>query len=361
MSLPAAQTSERPFDRQLVAVSGKLALLTRRDARALIARLGGVLAREGTNRVTLVVTEDELCRAAGLPDAETLRGQYYSSRDLRGMYPVLRDDHLRYLAKCGLVHPVAGRYYSFADLHVLKSAAADLERGLPFNVAMRDLVAQQQGQLSLDFQAAPRTDRSPARVVALRSGAPAGARTAGAAGGGSAGAGISGLTSENREERLQAANYTMAAKFFLEGAELDDGDDPDLDAASASYRKALLFDPVLVPALVNLANIHYERDNLVEAEAIYERAIRLDSDCFEAYFNLGNIHHDLTRYAEAVASYRDALAINAEYPEAHFYLAVTLEKLSRSAEARPHWKAYCELAPEGEFVKLAREFQESQP
>jgi len=354
VSLPAAQTPERPFDRQLVAISGKLALLTRRDARAIVARLGGVLAREGSSRVTLVITEDDLCRAAGLPDAETLRGQYYSSKDLRGMYPVLRDDHLRYLAKCGLVHPVAGRYYSFADLHVLKNAAADLERGMPLNVAMRDLVAEQQGQLSLDFQASPRADRMPARVVSLRSAAGAGANTPSAPS-----TGLAGLTSENREERIQAANYTMAAKFFLEGAELDDGEDPDLDAASASYRKALLFDPVLVPALVNLANIHYERDNLVEAEAIYERAIRLDADCFEAYFNLGNIHHDLTRYSEAVRSYRDALAINAEYPEAHFYLAVTLEKLSRSAEARPHWKAYCELAPEGEFVKLAREFQDA--
>ena len=48
------------------------------------------------------LTEDELCRAGGLPDAETLKGHYYSARDLRGMYPVLRDDHLRYLAKCGL-------------------------------------------------------------------------------------------------------------------------------------------------------------------------------------------------------------------------------------------------------------------
>jgi tetratricopeptide (TPR) repeat protein len=264
------------------------------------------------------------------------------------MYPVLREDHLRYLAKCGLVHPVAGRYYSFADLHVLKLAAADLERGLPLNVAMRDLVAERQGQLTLDFQTAPRADRAPARVVALRPETPPAVASNG-----------TGLTSPNREERLQAANYTMAAKFFLEGAEFDDGDDPDLDAASTSYRKALLFDPVLVPALVNLANIHYERDHLVEAEAIYERAIRLDPECFEAYFNLGNIHHDLTRYAEAVTSYRDALAINGEYPEAHFYLAVTLEKLGRSAEAKPHWKAYCDLAPEGEFVKLAKEFQDA--
>jgi tetratricopeptide (TPR) repeat protein len=344
------RTTERPFDGQQVAVSGKLALLTRRDARALVERLGGTFSPVETPRTTLVVTEDELCRAGGLPDADTLKGQFYSSKDLRGMYPVLRDDHLRYLEKCGLVRPVAGRYYSFNDLHIVKQAAAELERGVPLNVAMRSLVAERDGQLVFDFQPA-RTDRPTARVVALR--ASTGAETPrvlptreGR-----------GLTSPDRDERIAAANYTMAAKFFLEGAELDDGEDPDLDAAATAYRKALMFDPMLVPALVNLANVHYERDQFVEAEAIYERAIRLDPECFEAYFNLGNIHHDLTRYPEAVAAYRDALAINPEYPEAHFYMAVALEKLGRSAEARPHWTQYRELAPEGEFVALAKEFE----
>ena len=43
-------------------------------------------------------------------------------------------------------------------------------------------------------------------------------------------------------------------------------------------------DPMLVPALVNLANIHYERDELVEADAIYEKAIRIDPECFEDSF-----------------------------------------------------------------------------
>ena len=48
-------------------------------------------------------------------------------------------------------------------------------------------------------------------------------------------------------------------------------------------------------ALINLANIHYSRDELVEAQALYERAIGLESDFFEAHFNLGNIYHDLGR------------------------------------------------------------------
>jgi hypothetical protein len=37
---------------------------------------------------------------------------------------------------------------------------------------------------------------------------------------------------------------------------------------------------------------------------------------------------------------------------------VTLEKLGRSAEARPHWRQYRDLAPDGEFVALAKEFSE---
>jgi tetratricopeptide (TPR) repeat protein len=162
----------------------------------------------------------------------------------------------------------------------------------------------------------------------------------------------------DRSQQIAAANQALAAKYFLEGAELDDGEGRDFEAAAASYRRALLFDPSLVPALVNLANVHYERDELVEAEALYEKALRIDADCFEACFNVGNIHHDLARYDDAVAAYRDALAINPGYPEAHFYLAVTLEKLGRSAEAKAHWRQYRELAPDGEFVELAKEFSD---
>ena len=102
-----------------------------------------------------------------------------------------------------------------------------------------------------------------------------------------------------------------------------------------------------MPALVNLANIRYARDELIEAQALYERAIGLDADCFEAHFNLGNIQHDLGRYDRALGCYRQAVALNPGYADAHFYLAVTLEKLGHSQEAKPHWKTYQDLAPRG--------------
>jgi hypothetical protein len=37
---------------------------------------------------------------------------------------------------------------------------------------------------------------------------------------------------------------------------------------------------------------------------------------------------------------------------------VTLEKMGRSSEARQHWKQYQALAPDGEWVELAREFSD---
>jgi tetratricopeptide (TPR) repeat protein len=289
--------------------------------------------------VSRVMTEDELCHEAGLPALGTLRSQYYSARDLKGMYPALKDEHLRYLEKWGLVRPVVGRY-SFSDLHVVRQAATELERGAPLPALLRSLSAEREGQLALDFQA--RAERPVARVVALPSRHPA----------------VAMPIADVAGSDVLAANRTLAAKYFLEGAQLDDGEARDLEAAAAAYRRAALFDPKLVPALVNLANIYYERDELVEAEAIYEKSIRLDPDCFEAHFNLGNIYHDLGRFQEAGTAYREALSINPGYPEAHFYLAVTLEKLGRSADARPHWREYRALAPNGEFVELAKEFSD---
>ncbi len=128
--------------------------------------------------------------------------------------------------------------------------------------------------------------------------------------------------------------------------------------ASRKGGEALIIDPDLVPAVVNLANIHYSRDELIEAQALYERAIGLEPDCFEAHFNLGNILHDLGRYERALVCYREAVALNPTYADAHFYLAVTLEKAGHSPEAKPHWKIYQELAPDGEWADLAREFTE---
>ena len=283
----------------------------------------------------------------------------YTSRDIRSLYPSITDNHLRYLEKWGLVRAGAGRgerFYSFTDLLTVKHAASELENGTPLRVVLRTLLAERQGQLQLDFQLGhAAVDTPQAKVLSLS----ARRQRNGALNASAISPGADASCDASLEAYVGSdPQRALAAKYFAEGSRLDDGEGRRIEEAASAYRKALVVDPDLVPAIVNLANIHYSRDELIEAQALYERAISLDPDCFEAHFNLGNIHHDLGRYPIALGCYRAAVALNPEYADAHFYLAVTLEKTGKSAEAKPHWRRYQDLAPNGEWAELASEFSE---
>ena len=287
-----------------------------------------------------ILTEEQFCVLAGVPTPEALKRQYHAMRDLLGRYRRLREDHLRYLVKCGLVRPVvrtnAETFFSFSDVAVIKHAHDELVGGASFKSVVRSILASKVGQLAFDF----RLDAEPARIVTLQPRAPdAGPRRAPA-------------------PAEEARDRARAEEFFRAASELDDGDEGTREEAAAAYRRALECDPRLVAALINLANIHYSRDELAEAQALYERSIGLEPDFFEAHFNLGNICHDLGRFDEAQACYLEALRLNPSYADTHFYLAVTLEKMGQSEEARPHWRSYQQLEPQGEWVELAREFSE---
>ena len=378
------------FSNEVVVFTGRLASLGRKEAGALVHRLGGETADEVTSRTTMLVVGDdgvgrstsrlaiadasgagdksrklqraeqvntraagqvrilaetEFCRLGGVPTPAAVGQQLYSVREIRELYPAVRDDHLRYLEKWRLIRCVtrtyAARYYEFPDLAVIKQVNTELGAARPFRAIVRSLVSEREGQLAFDFQPGRSSPAHPAKVLALRARASAPAPDLGQV-----------------HPSPMDCQTALAARYFSEGAGLDEGDASQQEQAISAYRQALVLDPTLVPALVNLANLHYARDELVEAQALYERAINLEPDCFEAYFNLGNIQHDLGRFGDARECYQVAVQLSPAYADTHFYLAVTLEKLGRSQEARPHWQTYQKLAPEGEWVALAKEFSE---
>lgn len=271
------------------------------------------------------------------------QARHFSRRQIRGLYPSIREDHLRYLERWNLIRSAGVAegdvIYEFGDVGVIRHVAAELARGMAFRSVVRTLASERAGQLALDFQSG-RGDQATAKVVALPS-----------------------TRAPSPPPRAdvpasEADRLTLAARYFEEGAALDGADPARHEEAAALYRRALGLDPRFVPALVNLANFHYNRDGLAEAEALYGQAIRIDPAAFEAWFNLGHVCHDLDRFEEACTAYTSALRLEPDYADAHFYLAVTLEKLGRSTEAKPHWRRYQELAPDGEWVELAREFSE---
>jgi len=280
-----------------------------------------------------IVTEEEFCRLAGVPAPGMLKQQYHALREVIARYRSLREDHLRYLVKCGVLRPVvrtnADTFFAFPDLAVIRQANEGLAQGAPFRSVVRMLVAARQGQLQLDF----RLDAEPAKILALRPPA----------------------APPKPDRRAPRHDSGLAEEYFRAASALDDSRQEE---AAVAYRKALELDPFLVPALINLANIHYGRGETVEAQALYTRAIGLEPDFFEAHFNLGNIYHDLGRFQDAQTCYLEALHLNPFYADAHFYLAVICEKMGQSSDARPHWRAYQQLAPEGEWVALAKEFSE---
>ena len=378
------RTDSPPLAGQFVVFTGKLSSLGRKDASALVTQLGGATSDEVNAKTTMLVigaegfgpaprlgdearekshklrraeelnaqqttgaaiqilTEEAFCRLAGVPTPDTLKRQYHATRDLLVRYRALREDHVRYLVKCGVLRPVlrtnADTFFTFPDLAILKQANDGLSQGASFRSIMRALIAARQGQLEFDF----RLDAAPAKIITLRRAAadrpPAPAR--------------------QLEGSFPGRDTALAEEYFCKASALDEGDESTQEEAAIAYRRALELDPYLVAALINLANIHYSRDDLAESQALYERAIGLDPNFFEAHFNLGNIYHDLGRFPQAQACYREALRLNPFYAEAHFYLAVTFEKMGLSQEARPHWRAYQQLAPQGEWVELAREFSE---
>lgn len=278
--------------------------------------------------------------------AEAPKGVDHRLSDVLGLYPLVREDHLKTLRKCSLLEApdvVDGeRFVGFADVAVIRQLNAELQRGASFRSVLRSFIASRSGQLAFDFQ----LDRQPAKVLAL--GRPE-SSTPGRVKPGNPARPVAGRP---------PGDGATAEQYFSIGSSLDDGAPAKRGEAAAAYRRALEIDPGLVPALINLANIHYTEERLIEAMALYERAIALEPDVFEGYFNLGNIHHDLGRYRAAEEYYLHALAVNPRYPEAHLYLAVALEKDGRSDEAKSHWRAYHTMAPDGEWAELAREFSD---
>ena len=188
-----SQPSDLPLADQVVVFTGKLSSVGRKEAQALVIRLGGSAAEEVTAKTTMlvvgaegfpgaeksqkqrkaedlgvrIISENEFCRMAGIQPPEDLKQQYYAQRDLLSMYRGLREDHLRYLQKWGLIRPVlrtnSDTYFAFPDLVLIRQVSAELESAT-FRAVVKSLQAARSGQLAFDF----RLDAAPARIIELK-------------------------------------------------------------------------------------------------------------------------------------------------------------------------------------------------
>ncbi len=106
----------------------------------------------------------------------------------------------------------------------------------------------------------------------------------------------------------------------------------DLAAAGRAYRRALLYDPNHLEALVNLAGICHRLGDRTVAIDLYRRALDLTPHDATLYYNLGILADEIEDYPSARSAYECAVRCDPSLALAHYRLARLLLFLADAPE-----------------------------
>jgi tetratricopeptide (TPR) repeat protein len=133
----------------------------------------------------------------------------------------------------------------------------------------------------------------------------------------------------------------------------------EVDAAIASYQKALVYNPVNPRVHLSLGKIYYSEKGLYyEAVNAYKKAIELDAASVDARMGLGEVYEEKGLYKEALEEYRRVIELDGKHTGALYNLALVYEKVD-PREAIVQWERYIALASqlpaEKDWVDVARQ------
>lgn len=382
-----------------VAVVGKLASMSKREAERLIRQNGGTVFEALTDSVTLVVigedglpvdladrlgdefddsvraaaqrgsleviAESELWRRLGLldDDQDNVQRLYTPAMlaDLIGVpLSVVRRWHRR-----GLIVParVVRRlpYFDFQEIATARRLAEMLSAGaspqaiekklatlarycpnverpiaqLSVIVEGKDLLLRQDGGL-IEPGGQLRIDFAAAE-------SPGGDESSADSEGGEA------IELEPRRD-VSPAEATPDEMLQLAGRLEDEG---HFGEAVEMYRAALVASGPKADVCFLLAELLYRMGQSAAARERYYMAIELDEEFVEARANLGCVLAEGGESELAVAAFEGALRFHSDYPDAHYHLARLLDELGREADARQHWQDFLTLAPDSPWADEA--------
>jgi tetratricopeptide (TPR) repeat protein len=128
----------------------------------------------------------------------------------------------------------------------------------------------------------------------------------------------------------------------------------NLEGAIEAYQQAMSFGDPQPEICFNLGNTYYAMGRNVEAAACFIRATEIDGDYVEAWNNLGNAMAEIGRHDQAIPAYKQALAIEPSYADAHYNLGETLALLHDVHGAARHWVAYLKQDPNSPWAHRVR-------
>lgn len=124
-----------------------------------------------------------------------------------------------------------------------------------------------------------------------------------------------------------------------------------LDAAKASYERALIFAPPRSPGYAavihnSIGMVLTRQGRTEEALQSFSKAVAIDHEFAEAQTNLGNALASQGRAVEAITHYERAIALKPDYTEPRVGLGAALLQSGRPADAIPQYREALKLDPD---------------
>jgi tetratricopeptide (TPR) repeat protein len=127
---------------------------------------------------------------------------------------------------------------------------------------------------------------------------------------------------------------------------------------AAPWRARLLQNPQDIEAMLGLAHVNLDQQNLAEAERLYNQVLTQDPKNVEAITHLGTVQLERGQVEAALAGYNRALAIDPRYVHALWDKANLLQQVKKDyAGAIKVWEAFVQaVGPDSQDAKTAQGF-----
>lgn len=403
MTSPSEPLSSDDLAGKRIAFTGRLAGMTRREAKQLLSQHGAVVVDVADGELNLlVVGEDDLPLAELLPaleagaQAAVQAGQLAILSETQlwqrlGVIEAEQNVHPLYTAanlaqllgtsvaavrrwqRLGLIVPVHEvrrlAYFDYQQVVTARSLARLVASGMP--------IAQIERQLRELRQFLPEIERPLEQLSILADGKRLLLRQEGGLLDASGQlrfdfdapaddspdvlsasddeADAEGEVSSNSAREALIAPLQPPAVEQLRQAAAECEDEGDLDQAAELYRAILAAEGPHAETCFQLADVLYRQGDLTAARERYYAAIEVDEEFIEARANLGCVLLELDQPQLAEAAFRGALAGYPDYADAHYHLARTLTRLERTDEAREHWREFLRLSPRSPWAEEAEQ------
>jgi tetratricopeptide (TPR) repeat protein len=99
--------------------------------------------------------------------------------------------------------------------------------------------------------------------------------------------------------------------------------------------------------------------SITPVESLLKKAVLIDPKLSQAYMQLGNLYSGRNDYAQAIGNYQKAIEVNPQLTEAHYRLGVAYQRVGDQVKARQEFQAH-QQAEKNEAATVERQRREVQ-